>query len=50
VGERRKMKKSRNKTASIAMAVFFAFSMTASMMLVPNSSAHTPAWEIPTQA
>ena len=25
-------------------------SMSASMMLIPNSSAHTPAWQIPTYA
>jgi hypothetical protein len=43
----RKMKIAKNKTA-IAIALFLMFSMSASMMLLPSASAHTPAWTIPT--
>jgi hypothetical protein len=41
---------SKNKIRAIAIAIFFMFSMTASMMLVPTTSAHSPAWKIPTYA
>ena len=44
------MQISKNKTAAIAIAICLMFSMSASMMLVPNVSAHTPAWQIPTYA
>ena len=44
------MKFAKNKTAAIAIAIFLMLSMAASMMLVPNTSAHTPAWSIPTYA
>jgi hypothetical protein len=44
------MQISKNKTAAIAIAIFLMLSMSASMMLVPNASAHTPAWSIPTYA
>jgi len=40
------MKKAKNKTLVIAIAMLLAFSMTASMMLVPSASAHTPPWTI----
>ena len=40
----------KNKTTAIAIAIFLMLSMSASMMLVPNTSAHTPAWQIPTYA
>jgi hypothetical protein len=35
---------------AILIALFLTFSMSASMMLIPNASAHTPAWKIPTYA
>lgn len=44
------MKIAKNRTAAIAIAILFAFSMTASMTLVPTANAHTPAWTIPTSA
>ncbi|MGD0071130.1 MAG: hypothetical protein ABSB71_06210 [Candidatus Bathyarchaeia archaeon] len=44
------MQIAKNKTAAIAIAIFLMFSMSASMMLVPTASAHTPAWTIPTFA
>jgi hypothetical protein len=44
------MQIAKNKTVAIAIAIFLTFSMTASMMLVPTASAHTPAWQIPTWA
>jgi hypothetical protein len=34
----------------MAITIFLALSMTASMTLVPAANAHTPAWEIPTYA
>ena len=44
------MQIAKNKTIAIAIAIFLTFSMSASMMLMPNVSAHTPAWNIPTYA
>jgi len=44
------MQIAKNKTAAIAIAIFLMLSMSASMMLIPTASAHTPAWNIPTQA
>ena len=44
------MKILKNKIAAIAIAMFLMLSMSASMMLIPNASAHTPAWNIPTYA
>ncbi len=44
------MQKLKNKTIAIAIAIFLMFSMSASVMLIPNASAHTPAWQIPTYA
>jgi hypothetical protein len=35
---------------AIAIAILLMLSMSASMMLIPNASAHTPAWQIPTYA
>jgi hypothetical protein len=40
----------KGKTMAILFAVLLTFSMTASMMLIPNANAHTPAWSIPTYA
>ena len=44
------MKTLKNKIAAITIAIFFMLSMIASMMLMPTTSAHTPAWNIPTFA
>ena len=44
------MNKTKNRIAAIAIAIFLMLSMSASMMLVPSASAHTPAWQIPTYA
>ena len=44
------MKILKNKIAAITIAIFFMLSMSASMTLVPTTSAHTPAWQIPTYA
>ena len=44
------MKFAKNKTMAISIAIFFMFSMTASTILLPTTSAHTPAWNIPTYA
>ena len=35
---------------AILIAVLLAFSMTASMILIPSAHAHSPAWNIPTYA
>jgi hypothetical protein len=44
------MKFAKSKIATIMIAIFLMISMSASMMLIPNTSAHTPAWVIPTYA
>ena len=44
------MQISKSKIATIAIAIFLTFSMTASLMLMPTASAHLPAWNIPTYA
>ena len=44
------MQFSKNKTIAIAIAIFLTISMSASLMLIPSSSAHNPAWQIPTFA
>jgi len=44
------MQIAKNKTAAIAIAILMTISMGASMILIPNASAHTPAWNIPTIA
>jgi hypothetical protein len=40
----------KNKTAAIAIAILLSLSMVASISLLPQASAHTPAWNIPTYA
>ena len=40
----------KNKLVAIAIAIFFMVSMSASTMLVPNASAHSPPLQIPTYA
>jgi outer membrane protein assembly factor BamB len=47
---KKKMQIIKNKVVAIAIAIFFTISMTASMMLLPNASAHSPAWDINTYA
>jgi hypothetical protein len=42
------MKTLKNKIAAITIAIFFILSMTASMMLIPTASAHSPPWDVPT--
>lgn len=44
------MKLFKNKTAAIVIAILLTLSMTASMTLLPNASAHKPGWQIPTYA
>ena len=44
------MKFAKNKTESIAIVIILVFSMTTSMILLPNVSAHTPPWQVPTYA
>jgi len=44
------MQMTKNKTTAIAIAIFLIISMSASMMLVPTTSAHYPGWQIPTHA
>src|SRR5271157_1440372 len=44
------MRKTKNKIFAIMIAMFFMLSMTASMVLIPNANAHSPAWQIPTYA
>jgi outer membrane protein assembly factor BamB len=38
----------KNKIVTVSIAVFLMISMLASMMLMPTSNAHTPAWQLPT--
>ena len=40
----------KDKTMAILIAVLLAFSMTASMIMIPSAHAHSPAWNIPTYA
>ncbi len=44
------MKIVKQKTEAILIAMLLMFSMTASMILLPNVSAHTPPWQVPTYA
>ncbi len=44
------MKFAKNRIAAITIAIFLMLSMSASMILLPSASAHTPAWQIPTYA
>ncbi len=44
------MQFSKNKTAAIAISIFLMTIMGASVILVPSTSAHSPAWQIPTFA
>jgi hypothetical protein len=40
----------KNKTLAISIALLLTISMATSIMLVPNTDAHTPGWNIPTYA
>ena len=40
----------KNKTVTVFIAIFLMTSMSASMMLIPNTNAHNPLWQIPTYA
>src|ERR1017187_84713 len=40
------MQKLKNKTMAIMIALFLTLSMSASIMLIPNTSAHSPPWNI----
>jgi hypothetical protein len=40
------MQKIKNKTMAIMIALFLTISMSASMILLPNANAHSPAWQI----
>ncbi|HLN90194.1 MAG TPA: hypothetical protein VK253_09020, partial [Candidatus Binatia bacterium] len=40
----------RNKTVAISIIIILTISMSASMMLIPATSAHLPPWQIPTYA
>ena len=42
------MKILKNKIVALAIAMFFIISMTGSMFLFPNVSAHNPPYQIPT--
>ena len=44
------MKTLKNKIAAITISMFFILSMTASITLIPTTSAHTPPINIPTNA
>lgn len=44
------MQIAKNKTTAIAIAIFLIISMGASMALIPNANAHTPAYQIKTYA
>ena len=48
--KKRKMQILKNKIFAITIAFVFMLSMTASTMLIPNVTAHTPPWNIPTDA
>ena len=40
--------KTLNKIAAITISIFFILSMTASIAIIPTTSAHSPAWNVPT--
>jgi outer membrane protein assembly factor BamB len=44
------MSKLKSKTIGFAVSLFLMFSMAISIVALPATSAHTPAWEIPTFA
>jgi hypothetical protein len=48
--KRRKKKMTKKNFLAISIAILLAISMAASIMLVPETNAHTPSWDIPTFA
>ena len=44
------MEKLKNRNSVIAIAIILIISMGTSMILLPPTSAHTPAWQVPTFA
>jgi outer membrane protein assembly factor BamB len=44
------MKTSKNKISAILITIVFIISMTSAATMIPNTSAHTPQWNIPTYA
>ena len=46
----KKLQISNTKTGAIAISLLLILSIGASLMLIPSTSAHTPAWQIPTYA
>ncbi len=44
------MKNFKSKTLAISIAILLTISMSASIMLIPSASAHSPPWQIPTYA
>jgi hypothetical protein len=40
----------KNKTLATSIVILLVISMAATTMLMPNTSAHTPTWQIPTYA
>ena len=49
-GKEKKMQNLKIKSMTILIAVFLTISIGASMILIPNANAHTPAWIITTYA
>ena len=48
IGEKEKMQKIERKTLATLIVAILTISMTASIVLLPQASAHTPPWQIPT--
>ena len=44
------MRFSKTKISTLSLIILLATSITASTMLIPSTSAHTPSWDIPTFA
>jgi outer membrane protein assembly factor BamB len=45
---RKRKMKNLNKKLAISIAILLTISMSASIMLIPSTTAHSPAWQIPT--
>ena len=50
IKEKRKMQNLKNKTMAFLIAALLTISIGASTILIPNATAHTPPWSIPTYA
>ena len=44
------MKNSKNKASAIAIAILLTITLATSTLLIPNVTAHSPQWQIPTYA